>query len=389
MQKLPQPLLGVLALLAGLLVGLDASAQAPKKEPKLADYFGFQPLEIYKLEYRIGNLMLKDLDGDKVDDIVVSNNGRSRIDLLLSTKKPDDDQANRPFRKDPNELQYDRRMRLVSIPVNKEVVSVDTGDFNGDGKPDMVYYGTPAEVEILFNEGQGRFGNAKKIATGDATDRPSALTVGDLDQDGRDDIALLAEHELVFVYQTATGTLTEPGAGAAHRREALAAPGAGRRRRRRQGPGPPRQRRRPPRPHPVRHSGEEAGPRAAVRPGDPPRGRFRQDGRSPRHGDPHDREPVGPGAGAHARPLRHRRGEQARPPGVLRAAVWQRARPVAGPGRPGRRRPPGRGDQRPRPTPRCGPISSRASRAWAPARPSPAWSGADGPPRRPGRRPQG
>ena len=210
MQKLPQPLLGALALLAGLLVGLDASAQAPKKEPKLADYFGFQPLEIYKLEYRIGNLMLKDLDGDKVDDIVVSNNGRSRIDLLLSTKKPDDDQANRPFRKDPNELQYDRRMRLVSIPVNKEVVSVDTGDFNGDGKPDMVYYGTPAEVEILFNEGQGRFGNVKKVSHGRRDRSSHALTVGDLDQDGRDDIALLAEHELVFVYQTATGTLTEP-----------------------------------------------------------------------------------------------------------------------------------------------------------------------------------
>ncbi len=143
-------------------------AQAPKdKEPaKLADYFGFQPLEIYKLEHRIGNLMLRDLDGDKVDDIIVSNNARSRIDLLLSTRKPDDDQSNRPFRKDPNELQYDRRMRLVSIPVNKEVVSIDTGDFNGDGKPDLVFYGTPAEVEILFNEGPGRFGNAKKISDG-------------------------------------------------------------------------------------------------------------------------------------------------------------------------------------------------------------------------------
>ncbi len=210
MQKVLRLRLGVFSLSVGLLMGADASAQAQKKDAKLADYFGFQPLEIYKLEHRIGNLMLKDLDGDKVDDIVVSNNGRSRIDLLLSTKKPDDDQSNRPFRKDPNDLQYDKRMRLVSIPVNKEVVSVDTGDFNGDGKPDMVFYGTPAEVEILFNEGPGRFGSPKKISTGEGIERASALTVGDLDQDGRDDIALLAEHELVFVYQTATGTLSEP-----------------------------------------------------------------------------------------------------------------------------------------------------------------------------------
>ena len=64
-------------------------------------------------------------------------------------------------------------MRLVSIPVNKEVVSVDTGDFNGDGKPDLVFYGTPAEVEILFNEGKGHFGNPKKINTGEAVERPA------------------------------------------------------------------------------------------------------------------------------------------------------------------------------------------------------------------------
>src|SRR5438876_10917353 len=118
MDKLPRRSLMILSFLACWLSGADVRAQAPaKKEARLADYFGFLPLEIYKLEHRIGNLQLKDLDGDKVDDIIISNNARSRIDLLLSTKKPDDEQANRLFRKDPNDLEYDRRMRLVSIPV--------------------------------------------------------------------------------------------------------------------------------------------------------------------------------------------------------------------------------------------------------------------------------
>ena len=141
---------------------------------KLADYFGFLPLELYKLDTRIGNLQLKDLDGDKIDDIIVSNNGRSRIDLLLTTKKPADDKASRPFRKDPNELEYDRRMRLSSITVNKEVVSVDTGDFNGDGKPDLVFYGTPAEVTILFNDGKAGSRNPRRSipATRSRTQRP-------------------------------------------------------------------------------------------------------------------------------------------------------------------------------------------------------------------------
>jgi len=136
---------GLLTSLALFLWAPSTLAQPTDK--KLADYFGFQPLELYKLDNRIGNLHLADLDGDNVDDIFVTNNGRSRIDLFLSSKKPDDDNSSRPFRKDANELEYDRRMRLVSIPVNKAVVSVDTGDFNGDGKPDLVF---------LWNAGRGR-----------------------------------------------------------------------------------------------------------------------------------------------------------------------------------------------------------------------------------------
>ncbi len=195
-------------LLATFFVARDAGADPPRQ--KLADYFGFLPVELYKLDNRIGNLTLKDVDGDGTQDIIVTNNGRTRIDLHLSTKKPADDQAAKPFRKDVNEIELDRRMRLVSIQVNKEVASIDFGDFNGDGKPDLVFYGTPAEVEILYNEGPGQFGSPKKINTGDALERPSSLAVCDLDQDGRDDIALLGDKELIFVYQTAEGSLGEP-----------------------------------------------------------------------------------------------------------------------------------------------------------------------------------
>ena len=208
MDRFARTCLGICIVCSSVMIGQTALAQPPA--PKLADYFGFLPLELYKLDTRIGNLQLKDLDGDKIDDIIVSNNSRSRIDLFLSTKKPADDKASRPFRKDPNELEYDRRMRLSSITVNKEVVSIDTGDFNGDDKPDLVFYGTPAEVTILFNDGKAGFGESKKITSGDLVQKQSALSVGDLDQDGRDDIAMLGDKELVFIYQTASGVLSEP-----------------------------------------------------------------------------------------------------------------------------------------------------------------------------------
>jgi len=182
----------------------------PEPKPKLADYFGFLPLELYKLDYRIGNLTVADFDGDGTADVLVANNARSRLDLLLSSKRPEGEAESRPFRADVNELESDKRMRLVNIPVNKEVVSLGVGDFNGDGKPDIVYYGTPAEVEILHNEGGGKFAEPKRIDSGEALESSRALAVGDLDQDGRDDIALISEGELILIYQPSPGKLSEP-----------------------------------------------------------------------------------------------------------------------------------------------------------------------------------
>lgn len=189
---------------------IRADEPAKESKPKLADYFGFLPLELYKLEYRIGNLTVADFDGDGIGDVLVANNARSRLDLLLSSKKPEGEAESRPFRAEVNDLESDKRMRLVSIPVNKEIVSVGVGDFNGDGKPDIVYYGTPAEVQILHNEGGGKFSEPKKINSGEALESSHALAVGDLDQDGRDDIALISEGELILIHQTSPGKLAEP-----------------------------------------------------------------------------------------------------------------------------------------------------------------------------------
>jgi len=186
----------------------DASAQEAK--PRLADYFGFLPLELYKLEHRIGNLTLADVDGDKVADVIVADNARSRIDLLLSSPRPADAAADRPFRKEANDLESDKRMRPANLPVDREVVSLATGDFNGDGKADLIFYGAPPEVVILHNEGNGKFAAPRRIKSGEAVESSNALAVGDIDGDGRDDVALLGESELILIRQTEPGVLAEP-----------------------------------------------------------------------------------------------------------------------------------------------------------------------------------
>ena len=194
----------------GLAVCLGAWTLAARgdDEPNLAEYYGFQPLEIYKLDARISGLVVRDFDGDKTDDVLVINNGRSRIDFLLSGKhaSPDEADATKP---EANHIAGDHRMQLASLPVNKEVVSLQAGDFNGDGKLDIAYYGTPAELIVAYNKGDGTFVETKRINTGEAVESGTALTVGDLNHDGRDDLALLTSNEVITVLQLPDGKLAE------------------------------------------------------------------------------------------------------------------------------------------------------------------------------------
>ncbi|GIW86568.1 MAG: hypothetical protein KatS3mg108_0892 [Isosphaeraceae bacterium] len=189
---------GVLGICAGLSRGED---------PRLADQFGFQPLEIYKLGDRINVLVIADLDGDRTDDIVVANNARSRIDLLLSSPGPTEDPTTG---REVNQVAYSRRMRLKSLPVNREVASIVAGDLDGNGRVDLAYYGTPAEVVVVRGLGNGEFVEHRKINAGEGVSAPTALAITDVNRDGRDDLVLLGPNELITMTQRADGRLGDP-----------------------------------------------------------------------------------------------------------------------------------------------------------------------------------
>ncbi len=190
--------------LAALAVPTYTHAQP--QTPPLAEFFGFQRLEIYKLDDRINVLVVEDLDGDKIADIALANNGRSRIDLLLSTPGPSDETAT----SGANLVPSSKRMRLKSIPVNREVASIVAGDLDGDNVTDLAYYGSPAEIVLLHGEGNGTFTESRKINAGEGISAPTALALTDINRDGRSDLVLLGPTELISLLQRADGRLGEP-----------------------------------------------------------------------------------------------------------------------------------------------------------------------------------
>lgn len=173
--------------------------------------FGFKGPEVFPLDYGVGFLHSADFDGDGLNDIVVVNNGRSKINLLFNRTGKTNAPATpeKVGRRDINELPADARFRVESISSEKRITSLTVMDANGDRRPDLVYYGDPKELVLQYNQGTNGWSQPKRIPLDDGLPDFNALTHGDVNGDGLEDLALLAEKHLYLILQRADGTLGE------------------------------------------------------------------------------------------------------------------------------------------------------------------------------------
>ncbi len=174
--------------------------------------FGFSGPEVFPLDYGIGLLHVADLDGDGLNDLIVVNNNRSKLTLLYNRTG----KTNAPVtpakigRKDINELPSDARFRVDSISSEKRITSLVVADLNGDGRPDLAYYGDPRELVIQYNLGTNGWATPKRWPLDDGILDSNALTVGDINADGRPDLLLLAEKHIYVLPALSDGSLGEP-----------------------------------------------------------------------------------------------------------------------------------------------------------------------------------
>ncbi len=173
--------------------------------------FGFTGPEIFPIDTQVSQLRVADLDGDGLNDLIVVNNARSKINLLYNqTGKTNPAPVVRVGKREPNELPPDARFRIESIASEKRIACLVVADFNGDGRPDLAYYGEPKELVVQYNQGTNGWSTPKRWPIEDGQLSPNALAVGDLNGDGRPDLVLLAENYVYFLAQQADHTLAEP-----------------------------------------------------------------------------------------------------------------------------------------------------------------------------------
>jgi hypothetical protein len=173
--------------------------------------FSFTGKEIFPIDIAISSLRVADLDGDGLNDLIVVNNARSKINLLYNqTGKTNLAAAKPAAKREMNELPPDARFRIESIASEKRISSLVVADLNGDGRPDLAYYGDPKELVVLYNQGTNGWSAPKRWPITDGQLAPNALATGDLNGDGRTDLVLLGDKCVYLLPQKEDHTLGEP-----------------------------------------------------------------------------------------------------------------------------------------------------------------------------------
>ncbi len=180
-----------LSVVAALTLAPVALAQ----EAGIASYFGFEGLEVVKIDPQAGPIAVGDIDGDHRNDLIVANNFKSRIELHLQKPgaSPDD-----PIEVSAgvNEVPAHWRFRRVEVPVSHEVNAIIPFDFNQDGLLDLVYAGQPGTIVFLKQTKPGQFEVERRIPQKGLTSSRDGFVIADLIGDSKPDLAAIVGGEV-------------------------------------------------------------------------------------------------------------------------------------------------------------------------------------------------
>ena len=200
----------VLALLLASAVAAGAAAQAPQAPdapgaggPRLR----FTGPHLFPCGHGIGALAAHDMNGDGRTDLVLVNDRAGKVHILRQWEPGETPEAFEPD--GLNDLAPERLLFEDEIRLNESIVGCEVGAFAG-APAAIVYLTADMEVLVTRPDDEGRWETVQSFLP----DLPSKFAGGfeqaDLDGNGRADLVLLAQDDLLVFFQDDEGRLAEP-----------------------------------------------------------------------------------------------------------------------------------------------------------------------------------
>jgi hypothetical protein len=207
-------------VLVSLIFGNVGAEQADPND--LEGYYGFDEMEIIKLNWGIKCLRIADFDGDGRNDIAIANDMKAKIELLVQKEAIGPEEA--AVEVDPNDIDINfisplTRFEKQAVAISQKIYSLVCGDLNSDGLTDLAFYGDPKGLYVMLQKvdeteaAEPRTLNwrtRKKIKIDDGLTTPGALVCADLNNDGADDLAVAGRDVIYIVLQKEDGSLATP-----------------------------------------------------------------------------------------------------------------------------------------------------------------------------------
>ncbi len=197
--KLPLIVVGCgLALCSGALAGWALSDDRTGR-------FGFDPVEVYKVSDRSQRLCLADFNHDGRTDIACINNEESRIDLFLQRDPAAPASETAAEAKSgvsggpaTNEFDDPARYEKQEISTTRSVISLIAWDADRDGRTDLVY-STQGDQLVIRYQGTETWSEQYELRLPDLAEDALGLSLIDLGADGIPQLLVVGTKVLYFV----------------------------------------------------------------------------------------------------------------------------------------------------------------------------------------------